>query len=415
MIFLAFRYLLERRRQTIFTLLGVFFGTTAYVAVSGFFLGFQGYMVQTLVDNTAQIHIQARQDYLVAHQLDQAFYPENPLHVFWRPAPSRLIGYHEVQNPSGWYQRLRADPRVVAYSPVIQTPVILTLGKNSLSAVLTGCNPEQQARVTSIATYMVEGSFKDIAGGGNRIILGDELIKRLGAGVGQTVLISVAAHKPVPFKVVGHYYFGNRGADLQAFGEISDVQKLNHTPNRVTEIAVRLTDYTQAARIATNWSQTSPELVESWDQQFANILSMFKLQTALRYTMIATVFIVAGFGIYNVLNMTVNQKRQDIAILRSLGYDTFDVIGLFLAQGIIVGIVGGTLGLFAGYLFCRYLQTVPFMPPTPSNPGTLHISLALPIYLQAMLIAVFAACLASILPARAAGKLTPIEIIRAGN
>ncbi|MCE9596763.1 MAG: ABC transporter permease [Spirochaetia bacterium] len=416
MIFLAIRYLLERRRQTLLTLLGVFFGTMAYVAVSGFFLGFQGYMVQMLVDNTAQVHIQARQDYLKAHQLDFAFFGDAYKHVFWRPAPSRLIGYLEVQNPTGWYQRLSADPRVLAYSPLMVAPAIFTLGKNSISANLIGCNPAQQAKVTSIATYMMDGSFKDIAAGGNRVILGDELMKRLGAGVGQTVLVSVAKSKrPIPFIVTGRYQIGNRAADLQAFGEIADIQKLNGTPNRVTEIAVRLKDYTQAARLATNWGTISPELVESWDQQFANILSMFQLQTALRYTMIATVFIVAGFGIYNVLNMTVNQKRHDIAILRSLGYDTFDIVSLFFSQGLIVGAIGASLGALAGYFFCLYLQTVPFTPAMGSNSGTLHISLAFPIYLQAVLIAIIAASLASVLPARAAGKLTPIEIIRSGT
>ena len=74
MIYLAIRYLLERRKQTIFTLLGVFFGALAYVAVTGFFTGFQTFMIQQLVNNSAQIHIQARQDYLTEHQLDEAFY-----------------------------------------------------------------------------------------------------------------------------------------------------------------------------------------------------------------------------------------------------------------------------------------------------------------------------------------------------
>lgn len=416
MIFLAIRYLLERKRQTLLTLLGVFFGTMAYVSVSGFFLGFQGFIVEQLVNNQAQIHIQARQDYLTDHQLDNAFYNKLFKHVFWVVPPSGVQGYIEVQNPQSWYVRLRADPRVESFSPLLTAPALFTLSKISVSAVLIGCSPIQQARVTSIADYMIEGKFSDIAIGGNRVILGDELAKRLGAGINQTVLVSVGTYDAVPFKVIGRFRTGNRGADLQAYGAISDVQRVNRTPNIVNEIGVRLKDYSQAAAIATNWSKIAPERTEIWDQQNANIFSVFRIQTSLRFAMILTVLIVAGFGMYNILNMTVNQKRQDIAILHSMGYDTFDIVLLFFSQGLIIGVCGSVLGLICGYFLCLYLQTIPFMPATQSNPsGHLHISLSLSIYIQAMILGNFSVSIASILPARAAGKLTPIEIIRSGG
>ncbi|MDG0817677.1 ABC transporter permease [Bdellovibrio svalbardensis] len=416
MIFLAIRYLIERKRQTLLTFLGVFLGTMAYVAVSGFFLGFHVFIVEQLVNNAAQIHIQARKDYLSAHQLDQAFYENSYRHVFWYFPPSGNLGYLEVQDPQSWYERLARDPRVEAYSPLLTTAALFSLSKISVSAVLIGCNPIQQQKVTSIADYVVDGHFRDLAVGGNRVILGDELMKRLGVGINQTVRVSVGTGNASPFKVVGRYYTGNRFADSQAYAAINDVQRLNGTPNQVNEIGVRLKDYRQAAAIATNWSRIAPERTESWDQQNANILSVFRIQDALRFSMIATVVIVAGFGIYNVLNMTVNQKRQDIAILRSMGYDTFDVVMLFFSQGLILGVLGGACGLFAGYFFCRYLQTIPFMPAAPGNPqGYLHISLDSAIYIQAALVALISSSLASILPARAAGRLTPIDIIRAGG
>lgn len=395
--------------------MGVFFGTLAYVAVSGFFLGFQSYMVQQLVNNTAQIHIQAREDYLSEHQLDQAFYGLNSNHVFWYSPPAGVEGYLEVQNPQSWYARLSADPRVEAYSPLLTAPALFNLGKISVSANLLGCNPAQQAKVTSVAQYMTEGRFEDIGAGGARIILGDELAKKLGAAVNQIVLVSVGTHAPVPFKVVGRFASGNRNADLQAYASLSDVQRINGTPNRVNEIAVRLKNYKDSAGVASDWSKIAPEKTESWDQQNANILSVFAIQTALRFAMILTVLIVAGFGIYNVLNMTVNQKRQDIAILRSMGYDTFDVVMLFFMQGLIVGICGAAMGLIGGYFLCKYLQTIPFAGgPSSTQGGHLHISLSPMIYFQGILLALFSSSIASVLPARAAGKLTPIEIIRMG-
>ena len=338
------------------------------------------------------------------------------LHIFWVSPPSGTQGFIEVQSPQSWYARLDADPRVEAYSPSMAVPALFTLANLSISANLIGCNPVQQQKVTTVSDYMMEGNFSDIGVGGNRVILGDELVRHLGVGLNQTLLISVGNKSSVPFKVVGRYKTGNRGADSQAYGALEDVQKLKGTPNQVSEIGVRLKDYALASALATQWSQIAPEKTESWDQQNANIFSMFKLQDTLRFSMILTIIVVAGFGIYNVLNMTVNQKRQDIAILRSMGYDAFDIVTLFFSQGLIVGVIGGVFGLICGYFICRYLQTVQFMIVTPANPlGNLHIALDPKIYLQAAALAILSSSLASILPARAAGKLTPIEIIRAGG
>jgi lipoprotein-releasing system permease protein len=417
MIFIALRYLLERKRQTVLTLLGVFFGTMAYVGVSGFFVGFHGFMVQQLVNNAAQVHIQARKDYLTEHNLDVPFFGSDPRQIFWISPPAGVEGFQEIQSPSQWYKRLSADPRVEAFVPQLSAPVLFTLRKNSVGTTIIGCAPKQQIKVTTIADYMVAGKFTDIAVGGNRVIMGDELMKRLGAAMMETVMASVGVNpNRVPFKVVGKFFSGNRGLDLMAFSALTDVQRTNLTPNQVNEIGVRLKNYEEANIMARTWSLSSPERVESWADQNAHILSVFAIQDALRFTMILTVLIVASFGIYNILNMTVNQKRQDIAILRALGYDSFDIVMLFFSQGLIVGVIGGTLGLICGYLLCNYLQTIPFMPATPSNPnGHLHIALTLGILGQAGLMALLSATLASILPARAASKLTPIDIIRIGG
>lgn len=417
MIFIAMRYLLERKRQTLLTLLGVFFGTMAYVGVSGFFVGFQGFMVQQLVNNAAQVHIEARKDYLTEHMLDEPFFGGQTQHVAWIAPPAGVEGFQEIQSPAKWYLRLSTDPRVEAYVPQLSAPALFTLGKNSVGTTMIGCDSRKQVKVTTIADYMIAGQFTDLAVGGNRVVLGDELMKRLGAALNQNIMATVGVN-PVPasFKVVGRFYTGNRGMDLQAFASLPDVQRMNLTLNQVNEIGVRLKDYQQADAMARTWSQSSPERVESWGDQNANILSVFAIQNALRFSMIVTVLIVAGFGIYNILNMTVNQKRQDIAILRALGYDAFDVIMLFFSQGIIVGVIGGLFGLICGYGLCLYLTTIPFMVATPANPqGHLHIALNATIFAQAAFMALFSSSVASILPARAASKLTPIEIIRVGG
>src|SRR5690606_31336305 len=161
-------------------------------------------------------------------------------------------------------------------------------------------------------------------------------------------------------------------------------------------------DYSQAAAIADNWQSISTDKVRSWDQINANFFSVFKIQNAMRYIIIAIVLIIAGFGIYNVLNMTVTQKQKEIAILRSMGYDTWDIILLFFSQGFVLGIVGGLIGILVGYWICLYLQPVRFGGGPLGGAGYLHIALDAGIYIRAVGLALISASFASILPARAA-------------
>jgi lipoprotein-releasing system permease protein len=281
--------------------------------------------------------------------------------------------------------------------------------------MLVGCNPLEQQKVTTIGEYVIHGDFDDLALGGNKIAIGDELAKELGTSLYQNVHVSLAKGERAPFKVAAIFKTGIKQMDSTAFGSIGDVQKINLTPNQVNEITVRLYDYTQSASIASSWSGMSIEKVESWDQQNANIFNVFKIQDAIRFLSVGSVLIVAGFGIYNVLNMTVVQKRKDIAILRSMGYNTYEVVSLFFSQGLLLGIVGAFFGLIFGYCLCLYLETIPFAGgPIGAGAGHLIISFNPKIYIQAVILALTSTSIASILPARAAGRLTPLEIIRAG-
>lgn len=415
MISLALQYLFSKKRQTFLMLLGIFFGTAAYIAISGMMLGFREYLINQLVNNSAHIHIQAREEFLTDHVLDQSYFADKFAHIFWDVPPSGRKDSAIVENPQNWYRRLDADPRVAAYSPQLTTNVIFTNGKSTASASMIGCNPVQQVKVTNIGDYVIEGSFANIAAGGNRLIVGSELKKQLGLRISQNVLVSVGRGEATPFKVVGTYQTGNKFTDTMAYGSIGDVQHVKKALNQINEIGVKLYDHTQAAAIANSWSTLSNEKIESWDQQNANLFEVFKIQDAVRFLSIGAILIVAGFGIYNVLNMTVIQKRRDIAILRSMGYSTGEIVTLFFFQGFILGITGAILGLIFGYIFSLYMETIPFTGGhMASDLGHLIISHKPSIYIQAATLALFSACIASVLPASAAGKLQPIEIIRAG-
>lgn len=416
MFFLAIRHLLSRKRQTIFTLLGILFGSMSFVVISGFFTGFQTYLIDQLVNNDAHIHIRSKDVILGEHELDLSFYGKKYAHVFWISPPAGHKDSARILNPADWYKRLDADPRVEAYSPQLTTDVIMIQSKSPVNAVVIGCDPHKIVKVNTIADSIDKGDFLDLTRGGNRLIVGAGLLERLGARVSQTVRLSTGKGESTPFKIVGTFRTGITPIDEgRAYGRLSDIQKLRGTPNEINDIAVRLEDLQVAAQIADTWSGIAQERVQSWDQINANFLSVVNIQNITKNLMIAVILLIASFGIYNVLNMTVTQKRKEIAILRSMGYENLDIISLFFSQGLILGIIGGLLGLILGYWICLYLRTVPFGGGTLGGTGYLQVAIYPAIYYQAMALALVSSLVASVLPARAAGKLTPIEIIRAGT
>ncbi|MGB4267984.1 MAG: FtsX-like permease family protein [Spirochaetota bacterium] len=246
-----------------------------------------------------------------------------------------------------------------------------------------------------------------LASGNNMVIVGVELLKFLGAKVNDTINIINPNGHVYPVKVVGIYSSGDRRNDESlVLGSITTVQNILESPGKITKIVVKTVDANKAALFAQELSQYSYDKVESWDQANVNFLSMTKQQSLIRQITMFTFILVVSFGIYNVLNMMVHQKQREIAILRSIGYTSADTVILFLLQGALISIAGGIIGLVIGYVACSYIETIKL----PGRPMMVAWDIA--IYMWGFMLVVTSALLASFLPAKNAGRLSPIEIIR---
>jgi lipoprotein-releasing system permease protein len=411
MFFLAFRHILARKRQSFLTLLGVALGTGTFVAFAAIMTGFQYYIIDQLVNNDAHVRISAKETFLTADIFDPIVFPK-AVHVFWVTPPGGQQQASKINYPLSWYSRLEKDPRVLAFAPQMSASVIYTKSGVTRGGVLRGVVPASQIRVTNIEKYMQKGRFQDLSAGGNRILVGEGLLNKLGARVGDNLMVSDGRFTPIPFKVVGVFKLGIVTVDdTTAFSNIKDVQQAVRRPSEITDIAIRLTDVDYAQDFAAQYSALSQEKVLSWDQANVSILSVFSIQNFIRSFITIAIMVVASFGIYNILNIVVNQKRKDIGILRSMGFDGNDIVQLFLLQGVVLGSCGGVLGLLIGFIISQYV-------------GSLHIgglvdrmtiNYSGTIYFSGLLMAVGASIVSSYLPARSAGKLRPIDIVRGGE
>lgn len=415
MFFLAIRHLLSRKKQTSLTLIGIILGTAAYIAISGMMLGFQTFIVDQLVNNDSHIRINAREELLSAENMQSAFFDEKTA-VNWLKPPVGRKDNPYILAPSAWIERLNNDDRVIGASPQLIVQGIANYGKATTGVSIVGSDVEKQKDVSTIESYMVSGKFSDIGASGNRIAVGEEFLKKIGASKGESIFLTVGKGLPQPFRIVSVFNLGVRAFDEgRVFAALSDVQKLNQTPSRISDIAIRLTDVTQAAEVASGYNLISEEKVLSWDQANEGIMSVFKTQDIVRNVMTLSILVVAGFGIYNILSLAVTHKRREIAILRSMGFEPSDISRLFLTQGVILGAIGGFVGLLIGLGASYFMSTIEVSSSRGLGGNHMIISFDYLIYVRGFLLALLSSTFAGFFPARAAGGLEPIEIIRGDN
>lgn len=410
MFFLSWRQLITRKKQTFLILLGISFGTLLYVTISGLQLGMRKYIAEQLLNNTAHILISSEERKVDPNKVTDTLYGESGM-VRWVSPPSGLREEVKLQNYSGWYDLLSRDPRVVEFSPRYIAHVVLTNGKFNSAVNMVGVIPEKHIRVTKIEKYITQGNFNSLKGT-NNIILGSGVAEDLGLKVDQYVRINAGKGTPKTFKVSGIFHFGNEQVDKSmAFANLLDVQVLTKNPGRVNEIAVALFDIDQSKEVANEWQIISSDKVKDWQEANQSFMEMIKVQDLTRYFITTAVLIVAAFGIYNVLTIMINQKKREIAILRAIGYGPKKIFQLILYQGLVLGMAGGALGLILGYFLCLYVGSIELNIEIGGG-HTLWIAYDLSTYIIAFISANISSIIASVIPARAASKLTPMEIIR---
>lgn len=411
MLFLAMKQLFSKKKQTFLILLGISFGTMLYVAISGIQLGLRQYIINQLLNNTAHILISGEEDIIDRKLVDNWFFPNKE--VQWITPPFGKRSESKLENYQGWVDRLTNDPQVYDYCPRLNIQVMIKSGTLTHNLSLVGTDPKKQVRVSGIADYMVEGKFESLASGGNKIILGEGAAKEIGVRIGQYVEVFSGLNQTSnSFKIVGILSFGDERTDKAiAFAHINDVQKLNKTPGRISEIAVSLFDMNLSERIASQWSLLTNDKVEDWKRANPMFMEMIMMQDIVRYFITISILIVAAFGVYNVLTIMINQKRKEIAILRSIGYGPSKILELIMYQGIFLGISGGVLGMLLGGVVCLIVESIPLNFKIGDS-NHLLINYDPVIYLIAFVSALIASLIASFLPALSASRMTPIDIIR---
>lgn len=402
---------MARKKQTVLILLGISFGTLLYVSISAVQLGMRDYFSNQLLNNTAHILISGSEKDIEIESVTKSLYESDTL-VVWKIPPAGKREESRLQNYQGWVQKLENDPDVLDYSPRLNANAFLTSGQFTASVGLIGVLPDRHARLSQIEKYMKEGVFSSLRSGANHLVIGSGVAKKLGLRLNHFVNVSSGGGVNRPFRVIGILHYGNKQFDDSvAFAQLHNVQSLTKNPGRVTQIAVALLDIDKSQDKAKDWQNISVDKVEDWQEANKAFMEMIKVQDFTRYFITISILIVAAFGIYNVLTIMISQKRREIAILRAIGYSPKRILELILYQGVLLGLSGGVLGIFLGYVLSLWFGSVDFGFEIGGS-NHLMISYDSSIYITAFVTANVASLIASYIPAWEASRMTPMDIIR---
>lgn len=184
---------------------------------------------------------------------------------------------------------------------------------------------------------------------------------------------------------------------------------LSKNKNYATDILVNTADYSKAREVAEKLASVTTYKVEAWQEGNGQLNAANTIRDILAIAVSLTILIVAGFGIYNIMNMTVNEKIKEIAILKAMGFNGKDVVKIFLMQSVSIGLIGGFTGLILGNVIARIVDNIPFKI---ASYDTLPINFRTSDYILAFAFGTIITIIAGYLPARKASKLDPVAILR---
>ncbi len=327
---------------------------------------------------------------------------------------------------------VRANPEVLGAAPFVAAQALLARGEDMKGVLLRGIDPALEGAVTDLAAAQPE-VLQQLQPGQFRIVLGLELARQLGVRVGDRVTLIVPSGQVTPagvlprlkqMEVAGIFHSGHYEYDAAlALLHHEDAQRLLRLEGP-TGVRLKLKDLHQAPAVARALAQTlsGPVRVRDWTQQNKTWFAAVQVEKRMMFIILTLIVAVAAFNLVSTLVMTVQDKRADIAILRTLGASPAGIMAVFVVQGAMVGVIGTLAGLLLGLavacnidvivpaieqaLHTRFLpQDIYLISQMPSDPQASDI---VPIGLISLLLAF----VATLYPSWRASSVNPAEALR---
>jgi len=411
----ALLYLLGRRRQTILVTAGVAVGAMVMIVTFALTNGVIESIKEKIINVSPHVtlkgeKVQGKERMLMGGS------PASSDHFF---IVSRIVPDEkkEVKPSTGVISLVEEVPEVDAVAPFVLTHGVLRKSKLFRQASLRGIVPERERRIGNLGSSIVSGSLSELSYTPDGILLGAGMAKKLGASYRDLVRLTAENGKVYTMTVTGVFASGFGAADDNtAYINLPLAQAINHfATNVVSGIGVHTTALPRVTEIARMIERLTGYQAETWEEANANLLTVFTRNNNITLLLVVFVFIVSGFGVSNVLITIVLQKQKDIAIMKSMGFGIRSIEGIFLAQGLLIGLAGTLLGLAGGHGLTDLIGSLPlsFGENAVVRVKSITVAETTLSYVITACFSVAVSAVASYSPARRAARLKPVDILRA--
>jgi lipoprotein-releasing system permease protein len=407
------KQMLSRKRQTIVAILGVTFGIAMFILMISFMQGVNKFIDDTMLSATPDIHIynDVKTDY--SHSVAGDYFKDsNKLVAVYHPKPKEIA--LNIKNADGIIADIQKNQEVAAVSPLLSTQVFYNYGPVQINGYIDGVNIIEETKLYDLKSKMVEGKTENLLTANNGIIIGSGLAKKLNVRTGDLVSLATPTGSTMRFRVVGIFQIGMGVVDnVKSYVNLSSVQQLlNKDRSYITDIDIKLKDNKNSTNIAATMYRKYGYKSDDWQTANAAAMAGSNIRNALTYVVSFTLLVVAGFGIYNIMNMTIANKMKDIAILKAQGFAQRDIVTIFLSQSLIIGLIGAISGIIFGFGMCYGLSLLPF-PANDELAWKHYPVLFLPAYyVFGIVFGILTTFAAGFMPSIKASRIDPVVILR---
>lgn len=402
---IAYTHLFSKKKQTLVAALGVTVGIAIFIFMNSLMNGFEVSSVESLFKSTPHLRIY-KNDALSKSLVVST--DSSKINLISNPKITSES--KKIVNPIQLLKLIKNEPEVVGVTPSVSSNVFYKNGDSEVAGRISGVVIEEQNAMFNLQSYIVDGHYSNLSDYQNGVIVGVGIADKLNLKVNDNLTVTSAMGVNKLMKIVALLQTGNANIDKTlAYVNLPIAQQLQkQNPSYITDIYVNFKNYEQTKSYISKYQQLTGYDIEDWETANAAAAAANKMRKMMAMAISMSIMLVAAFGIYNILNMTIMEKLNDIAILKALGFSGKDIVKIFVTEAIIIGLIGIAFGLVLAVILINLMSNM----WVGGDVGFFPIRVFPKYFGIGIVFGLVVTFLAGYLPARKAALLDPISIFR---
>jgi lipoprotein-releasing system permease protein len=408
--FVAFTQLRAKKTQTIVATIGVAFGITVFIFLLSCVKGVNNYISELSLEQCADVRLFNEVGISEETVLDKVY--SEDCNVVHHPKPENIP--LNLKDGMAAINELRGNPMIKAVSGSVKSPVFYHFGSSKVGGELTGIRYEDENKLLDLDAKFREGNAGELSYLPNSMIMGKGLAERLSLKTGDKILVTGDNGQPSVFSLSGIIKTGVPEKDKTiCYASMKTVQNMLGVPSSyITDLNIKLYDRSLAPEIAVELADRYACKSSDCFRDNPFLFEGEQLNDIVFRCIAASILLVAGFGIFNILNMMIYEKMKDISITKAIGFNDSDVRLIFMMQALAIGFSGAVAGLLSGFLLSWAITFLPFESDLFVSMERMPMCYDILYYILGLCFGLLTTAVAGYLPSRKASRLDPVTILR---